>query len=216
MGVVPKEALKGPDGTVVDVEGGGRFVVLSPGFEDVKDVFERSAQKVLAKDLGVVVAKTGMEKGWRVLDAGTGSGVAALFFARFAKSVVSYDVVAERSRLAEKNAEMIGVTNVLFKTGDVFEGVEERGVDLFFLDVPEPHRALVSARAALRPGGFLVVYTPHILQALSVVRSAGSGEWLYEGTFEVIEREWLVDERRLRPHSGLLHTAFLTFLRKLF
>ncbi len=43
---------------------------------------------------------------------------------------------------------------------DVYEGIEERGLDRILLDLPEPWRVVPHAEEALRPGGILLVYLP--------------------------------------------------------
>ena len=107
--------------------------------------------------------------------------------------------------------------NLDLKLGDVYEGVEERGLDRALLDVPEPWRAVPALLASLRPGGIVFAHCPNVSQVqrfLDGLREAG-GFGLFE-TIEVLQRGWTVRGRSLRPsHRMVAHTGFLTFARRL-
>ena len=47
------------------------------------------------------------------------------------------------------------------KMGDIYEGIDETGVDRVVLDVPEPWRAVSSAGSALSGGGHPAVFPAH-------------------------------------------------------
>ena len=84
----------------------------------------------------------------------------------------------------------------------------------FILDVPEPWRALDTAKKVLKRGGWLVGYTPCITQAMHLVEALGT-DWHHVKTCEVIEREWKVRGQAVRPVTkDFGHSAFLTFIRK--
>jgi ribosomal protein L11 methyltransferase len=58
--------------------------------------------------------------GWRLLDAGTGSGILAIAAARFgAKRVVAIDNDPMACSVARRNAKANGAKNIEFRTGDV-------------------------------------------------------------------------------------------------
>ena len=44
------------------------------------------------------------------------------------------------------------------------EGIDEPALDRILLDMPEPHKVVTAAAAALRPGGILLAYLPTINQ----------------------------------------------------
>ena len=58
---------------------------------------------MLPKDIGLVIAYTGMNRHDVVLDAGTGSGIAAIYFGGIAAHVKTYEVRPDFSALALKN-----------------------------------------------------------------------------------------------------------------
>lgn len=101
---------------------------------------------------------------------------------------------------------------------DVYEGIEERGLDRVVLDLPEPWRVLTHAAVALVAGGILVAYVPGILQvsALREAMAAHGSPWGLTETFEVLHRSWHVEGRSVRPdHRMVAHTGFLTAARLL-
>ena len=67
----------------------------------------------------------------------------------------------------------------------------------------------------MKSGGFLVCYVPQITQVMEVVENVGKN-FVVEKIIENTEREWRVKGKVVRPeHMGLLHTAFLIFLRRI-
>jgi tRNA (adenine57-N1/adenine58-N1)-methyltransferase len=101
---------------------------------------------------------------------------------------------------------------------DVTEGIDETGLDRILLDMPEPHKVIDGAAAALRPGGILLAYLPTINQT-ALLRQALDDESAPFGlaeTQEVMRRTWHVEARSVRPdHRMVGHTGFLTTARRL-
>ena len=112
---------------------------------------------------------------------------------------------------------MLKLTNLKVKKGDVNTKIDERNVDLITLDLPEPWRALPNAMKALKPGGHLVVYNPSIPQIADFVDALKQHDnMLYLKTIEVIERQWEVEGRKVRPKStGIGHSGFMVLARKM-
>ena len=101
---------------------------------------------------------------------------------------------------------------------DVTEGIDETDLDRILLDMPEPHKVVPAAAAALRPGGILLAYLPTINQTV-LLRQAlddpGAPFGLAE-TQEIMRRTWHVEARSVRPdHRMVGHTGFLTSARRL-
>lgn len=214
-GPIPKAALKKGG---VHALGGERFTILPATFMDRYARLKRGAQVIQPKDLGLIIAETGIGTDSSVLDIGAGSGFAAALLARVAKNVSSYDVDEKALTITRENLASLGITNVTVAKGDAYDEAtiaERDDADLFLLDVPEPWRALGTAKKALRQGGFLVGYTPCITQAMQLV-AALDHAFLHVRTVEVLEREWRIDGQAVRPESkDFQHTAFLTFIRKI-
>lgn len=214
QGSITKEQLR--QGGVVNV-GKERFTILPFTFMDQYARLPRGAQVIQPKDLGLIIAETALSKEDVVLDIGAGSGFASILLSRIAKQVYAYDCEKKSLDVTEANLKELGIANVELKRGDAYKAetiAQENEVDLFLLDVPEPWRALGTAKKALKPGAWLVGYTPCTTQATKLVEALGD-EFFHVKTVELLEREWKVKGEAVRPESkDFQHTAFLTFLRK--
>jgi len=165
------------------------------------------------KEVGMIIVRTGINKNSKIVDAGTGCGVLASYLANVSDNVVSYERKKDFYKLAKKNIDFLGV-DVKQKLKDIYEGIEEKNLDLVVLDLPEPWNVLGHAYKALKSGGFLVCYLPNVTQVSKVISELDG--FVQDGVIEVIEREWKVDGLVVRPRNiGLMHTAFLVFLRRL-
>ncbi|MCD6464494.1 methyltransferase domain-containing protein [Candidatus Woesearchaeota archaeon] len=216
LGFVKEGVIKKSVNQVVTTNKGVELFVLKPEFADLLLKVKRGPAIILPKDVGFIIASTGIGKQSLVVDAGTGTGFLAALLSRVAGRVVSYEIRKDFHELAKKNLNFLGVDNVELKLGDVYKQIEERNVDLITLDLKEPWKALPQAVKALKPGAFIACYTPQITQALQV-KQALPENLLWLKTVELLEREWVVDGKVLRPRIiGRLHTGFITLLRKVF
>ena len=86
---------------------------------------------------------------------------------------------------------------------------------MILLDLPEPWHVIKHAEKALKSGKFLIAYLPTSTQVEEMVNNSGN-EFIHEKTIELIEREWHVEGKKVRPKSKMIgHTGFLVFLRKI-
>ncbi|MFB6352613.1 MAG: methyltransferase domain-containing protein [Halobacteriales archaeon] len=180
---------------------------------------ERTGAPMLPRDVGLVVGHLGLEAGDRVLDAGTGTGVLAVFLGRLGLDVVTYERDAEFAEVARENMAVAGVTErVNVRTGDVREALEELADDEPFdaltLDTEDAPAVVGEAPSVLGPGAGVAAYTPFVEGTRAVVEAArGAGLESVE-SYETIQREMDFDERGSRPSTaGVGHTGYLTFAR---
>ncbi len=215
-GTIRKKELNKRPGSKIKM-GSHEFIILDPVFLDHYKHLKRLPQIITLKDIGSIIAHTGINKESVMLDAGSGSGALACFMGVIVKKVISYDKDERSLEVARGNVELLGVKNISIKEGDIYEykKIKEKDIDVFVLDVPEPWKAMKTAQKVLKIGGFLTVYLPNINQVQEFVKALPD-EFLLEKTVEVIEREWVIDEKRARPATkDHAHTGFLTFARKL-
>jgi tRNA (adenine57-N1/adenine58-N1)-methyltransferase len=176
---------------------------------------KRGPQVILPKDIGMIIAYSGIDKNSICIDAGTGSGWLAVSLARLTKHVYSYDLREDFTAIAEKNRQMLGLDNLTLKTGDVFKKMAEGDADLVTLDLPSSEKALRNAKKALKPGGTVVGYLPHTEQVKKFAMKLESLGFIDIHTIETIVRDMLVREEGVRPSTkGIWHTAYLVFARK--
>jgi tRNA (adenine57-N1/adenine58-N1)-methyltransferase catalytic subunit len=213
-GVVKKELLEKEGAFTI---GKDNFVVINATFIDEFYHMKRKAQVITPKDIGPIIAYTGITRNSKIIDAGVGSGFLACFLGMVASSVDSYDVEESHIEVAEKNVKSLKLDNVKIEKKSIYEpeNFENNKYDVFTLDVPEPWRALDTAKKVLKVGGYLVIYAPNINQIHHTITSLPE-ELLHDKTIEMIEREWSVKEKVLRPITkDFGHTAFLSFVRKI-
>lgn len=193
------------------------FNIFDASFIDNYRRIKRLPQIVPLKDIGHIIARTGIGPGSMVIEGGTGSGALAIMLARLCKKVYSYETEKKHLDVARQNIRDLQIKNITLKNRSMYDRIEEKDADLVCLDLPAPWKALENAENALKPGGFIVSYSPTIVQTADFVNAmAGMPGFLHLSTVELIERKWEVDKRKVRPMSkSIIHSGFLTFGRKL-
>ncbi len=193
------------------------FSKITPTLPDLKAEFARGPQIITEKDIGYIIAKTGVNSNSVCVDAGAGTGALSLSLANVCKLVTCYDTNEKHIEVVEKNKKLVGCENLIVKFGDVALELSENNLDLITLDLPNPNLALEKVQNALKLGGWLVVYLPNILQmkncldALSDYKSLKLIE-----VSEISKRDWKVGKDILRPEATqIVHTGFMAFVRKL-
>ena len=198
--------------------GAARFLVLRPTLSDVVLKMPRGAQVVYPKDLGAIVVAADIFPGSRVLEAGVGSGALSMALLRAGASVVGYEVRADFAAHAQANvaAFLGGSASYRVEERDVYEGVDEEGLDRIVLDLPEPWQVVGHAESALAPGGIICCYLPTINQTAELRGALEASRFGMAETFEVLRRTWHVEGRSVRPdHRMVGHTGFVTTARLL-
>ncbi len=211
-------AVGAPEGARV-VAGGEEYLVLRPALVDLTRTARRPTQIVTPKDAQYLLFLAGVTAGARVVEAGTGSGLLTLFLANAVGpggQVVTYDRKSAHQDAAQALLRRSGLADrVLFRQGDVSEGIEEREVDSVIFDLPEPWTATAHAWGALRAGGFLATYIPTYNQLEHSVREMRTVGFSDVHALELIERPIQVGEGGTRPSFEMLgHTGFLAAGRK--
>jgi len=193
------------------------FTVFDPYFIDLYRKIKRDAQIIPLKDIGLIVAETGVNPTSKVVDAGSGSGALCCFLANIVKEVTTYEIRKDFIEIVKKNIDFLGLKNIKIKNKNIYEGISEKNIDLIVLDLPEPWKAINAAKKALKIGGFLVSYSPTIPQTQDFINQINNDKYfVHIKTSEIIEREWEVDGRKVRPKSQAIgHSGFISFVRRI-
>jgi tRNA (adenine57-N1/adenine58-N1)-methyltransferase catalytic subunit len=219
VGIVAHDTLIGtPEGSSVLGSTGRRFVVVRPTLSDTVLKMPRGAQVIYPKDLGAILIEADIAPGMSVLEAGVGSGALSMALLRAGAEVVGYELREDFADRARANvAAMLGEdAPYRVELRNVYEGIEERGLDRILLDLPEPWQVLPHAEVAMRPGGILCAYLPTINQTSQLRGALEHSNFGMASTLEVLHRTWHIEDRSVRPdHRMVGHTGFLTTARLL-
>ncbi len=217
-GMIIKEDLAKENGAKLKTNKGKSLFLIKPSFIDFFSKIKRGAQIIPSKDVGFIISETGIGKNSIIVDAGAGSGGLCLTLANIAKKVYSFDIRDDHIEIVKKNKELLELKNLEVKKGNIYEDKIPSNADLVTLDVPEPWLAVKNISENIKPGGFIVSYSPTIPQVSDLVESLEDIEGIVHiKTIEIIEREWEINSRKVRPKSQqrISHSGFLTFLRKI-
>jgi len=219
-GVIDLSELKKKEfGDKIKTHTGKKFTIVKPNIVDIlMKKTKRLPQVIMPKDVALILAYTGVPNNAFIVDAGTGSGFLAIFLGYYLCKgrVVTYEKNKKFYEIAQKNVEIVGLKNIKIKNKDVTEGIDEKNVDLITLDMKNAERVVEHAHDSLKPGGWLVVYSPYIEQVVIVRKEIEKNNFVQLKTVENIVREWQSEKSFTRPRTiGLMHTGWLTFARKI-
>jgi tRNA (adenine57-N1/adenine58-N1)-methyltransferase len=189
-----------------------KYVLLRPNILDYMEKARRGPQAMTPKDCAVIVSFTGIKQGSRVLEAGVGSGVLSMFLANIISpaTLTSYEIREDFAEIARGNFDKFDVKNFEIKMKSIYDGIDEKELDLISLDVPEPWKVVPHAKTTLKVGGYVTSYSPSIEQNKKFV-DALDDSFTHE-TIETIQRDW--DMEVVRPFSRMIaHTGFITIAR---
>jgi tRNA (adenine57-N1/adenine58-N1)-methyltransferase catalytic subunit len=220
-GPVPHADLIGAsEGTEVRAANGTKYLAVRPTLAEFILKMPRGAQVIYPKDLGPILMIADIFPGARVLESGVGSGATSLTLLRAGAVVTGYERRAEFGAKALQNvsaflgAEAMSRYEVLER--DIYDGIDETGLDRIFLDLPEPWRVVKHAETALHRGGILVAYVPSVMQVSQLREALEDSGFGMAVTQEVLVRTWHVEGQAVRPdHRMVAHTGFLTSARLL-
>jgi tRNA (adenine57-N1/adenine58-N1)-methyltransferase len=221
-GTVPHADLIGRDeGILVRTSHGARLRAVRPTLRDYILKMPRGAQVIYPKDIGPILMLADIFAGARLLEAGVGSGALSMALLRAVGpegSVTGYEIREDFAARAIKNVESFLGPGQPYpvEIRDIYEGIDETGLDRIVLDLPEPWRVVKHATHALRPGGILVSYVPTIGQVARLREELDGSPFGLAETLEVLQRTWHVEGQSVRPdHRMVGHTGFLTAARLL-
>lgn len=197
---------------------GAWYQVVRPTLSDFILKMPRGAQVIYPKDLGPILMLADVFPGARILEAGVGSGALSMTLLRAGAEVVGYELRADFAQRAQENVSAFlgpgGLERYRVEERDVYEGIDETGLDRVVLDLPEPWRVVKHAEAALHPGGILVAYVPSVMQVAQLREALAASAFSMAETQEVLQRSWHVEGSAVRPdHRMVGHTGFLTSAR---
>ena len=215
-GIIAKSDLQKVD-VIVKSSKNKEFFIFDASFIDSYKGIKKLAQTIPLKDLGFILAETGISKSSVVVDTGSGSGGSACFLARYVKKVYSFDINENNIRQTEENASHFNLKNVVVKKADAYKKLPVKNADIVLLDLPEPWRAIGPSDTTLKVGGFMIAYCPQITQAQQFINGIlEQGNYIHVKSVEIVERDWKIEGQIVRPRSlSNIHSGFVTIVRKI-
>jgi tRNA (adenine57-N1/adenine58-N1)-methyltransferase len=212
------DLINKPWGSQVFSHLGSSFYLMPPALGSLLQDSRRNTQIMYPKDIGFILVTMGIGPGVKVVEAGTGSGVltTALAWAVGPEGhVTSYEVRPEMQNLARKNLAKLGLEDrVTLKLKDITLGLDERNVEVLYLDLPNPYDLLEQVYAAMMPGGFFGCILPTTNQVTRMISALHRYNFAFVDICEIMLRFYKANPNRLRPTDRMVaHTGYLIFAR---
>ena len=195
------------------------FIILEPTVDDKMMKVRRLTQIIYPKDAALIILKSSISPGARVIECGVGSGALTIGLANAVApngKVFSYDKREDFIENARKNVDEAGYSDfVEYKLRDCREGFEEQEVDAVILDLPSPWDGIKSAYKSLKGGGRIASLSPTLNQIEKATECFKDEGFVYLETFEILLRGYQVLTGKTRPRDRMIgHTGFITVGRK--
>ncbi len=195
---------------------GFEFIIQKPKAPDFFKHAKRSGAPMMPKDIGTIISYTGLCSSDHVLDAGTGSGILAIYLGGIVKKVVSYEIREEFIEIARQNIAITGLMNIELRCGNIVLEIQklDEKFDVITLDTVDAVHVIPHIPQVIYPGGFLAVYSPFFEQTKEIRCAMDNIGFAEVKTVETIEREISFTERGTRPATARVgHTGFITIAR---
>ncbi len=208
------------EGEKLDLD--GRYIYLfRPSMRDYVLNVKRNAQPIYPKDLGLLLYYANIGWGSCVLEIGLGVGALSIAILNVIGPngrLVTYERRSDFAKEGRKRVEeFLGPCenfNVVIK--DACDGIEERGFDAAFIDIPEPWSVIENVAMAVRFGAYVLAFIPTAIQVKQYWDKLKQINKFYE--IEIIEtllRPWDASTFSLRPtHRMVAHTGFIVIARR--
>jgi tRNA (adenine57-N1/adenine58-N1)-methyltransferase len=212
LGLVDLADLVGrKPGEIIRTHSGKELSIRLARATDFFEYAKRSGAPMLPRDIGLIIGLTGMNKSDSVLDAGTGSGIAAIFFSGVARQVISYERREDFADIARKTVKDAGIENLQIIAGDILH--ESGRFDVVHLDLGLTAEHVRHAHSLLNPGGYLACYTPFFEQ-MALALDVGKTLFHEFSSYDCIMRDMDRSDKGTRPSTRICHSGYITILRK--
>jgi len=200
---------------------GAKLMLFRATLQDYIFNMKRYTQIIYPKDLSAMVFYGDVYPGCTVLETGIGSGALALTILRSMCGrgrLISVEKRPEFALGAKDNIRRFfdgSPENHTLIVGDIQDVALNCTVDRIFVDLPEPWHAVENFARMIRMGGLLVSLSPNVGQIQLMhreLKAKGFGDIVH---FELMRRDWKVDQMRARPFDRMVaHTGFITVAKR--
>ena len=205
---------------IVVTSTGIKFKIYKPTYKEFVLLMKRGPQIIYPKDVAQIVLESNIHNSSKVLEIGSGSGALTLYLYTLLKNtgkLYSLDSSRINQRRADKTISRY-ISTLSKKNNDItFLNEELANFDLMKLDenieaiitdVPEPWEFFANNK--IENSINWVSYLPSMTQVMRMDGVLKDEQFQDIEVKEVILRDWVVDEKIVRPSNKLVsHTGFL-------
>ena len=197
--------------------------LLEPTMYDYVMKIQHGTQIVYPKDIGYIIARSGIGSGQKILEIGTGSGSLTSFVAGIVRPrghVYTFDVDENFMKIAAKNIKKAGVEkyvtqhNLDLKTA---KKMPLEDMDVAFVDLGDPWVVVPQVRQMLKGSGCVFAICPTMNQLEKLTVALIENEFTdIESTEHILRTIEARDGKTRHSFQGIGHTTYLCFARKAF
>ena len=207
-------------GDKVETNMGTPYYLIKPYLNELIMKVKRKTQILYPKDIGMILTKTHIFPGAKVIESGIGSGALTTALANFVRpngKVYSYERNEEFLENARKNLEKNGLAEyVEFNYLEVTDEYPQKEVDFVMIDIGSQWELIDAARKSLKGGHRLATICPTFEQLTRTVFTLEEKGFINIETMEILVRKILVRRGKTRPEQRMpSHTGWLVFATKI-
>ena len=206
--------------SIITTSTGIDFQIYSPTYKEFVLLMKRGPQIIYPKDVGQIIVESNIHNASKVLEIGSGSGALTLYMYSLLKNsgkLYSLDSSKINQRRASKtisrflstySQDSVDVTFINEKLINFNLKSLDEDIDTIITDVPEPWEFFINNK--IENDLSWVSYLPSISQIMKINNTLIENNFQDVEVKEVILRDWIVDQKVVRPTNKLVsHTGFL-------
>ena len=206
--------------SIITTSTGIDFQIYSPTYKEFVLLMKRGPQIIYPKDVGQIIVESNIHNASKVLEIGSGSGALTLYMYSLLKNsgkLYSLDSSKINQRRASKtisrflstySQDSVDVTFINEKLINFNLKSLDEDIDTIISDVPEPWEFFINNK--IENNLSWVSYLPSISQIMKINNTLIENKFQDIEVKEVILRDWIVDQKIVRPTNKLVsHTGFL-------
>ena len=206
--------------SILETSTGVNFKIYQPSYKEFVLLMKRGPQIIYPKDVAQIVLESNIHNSSKVLEIGSGSGALTLYLYTILKNtgvLYSLDSSKINQRRADKTISRY-ISTLSDESNDItfinqelvnfeYKTLNEN-LDAIITDVPEPWEFFTNNK--IKNSVTWVSYLPSMTQVMRMNDALKEQQFQDIEIKEVILRDWVVDEKIVRPSNKLVsHTGFL-------